>query len=188
MIAYVARQNEKDNVWVLPLNGGVPQKLTGNSDPRLSLSSLAWSPDSRAIYFGKQTKQDELTDKFSVHLPANSEIKLELDPNTRKLTMISPWHPPEDLDPVFAANPELNFNHFVLLVGWDDKKGAWIIQNSWGDDWGFTCGHFGGGGEGKGYAYIRYGTFGQFAAWLEADLLAQKLLEANTIAQKPTAL
>ena len=61
MIAYVARQDEKDNVWVLPLNGGAPQKLTGNSDPRLYFSSLTWSPDGRALYFGKQTKHNVIT-------------------------------------------------------------------------------------------------------------------------------
>ena len=113
-------------------------------------------------------KQDPLTDKFTLHLPANSETKVTDD----TLEMITPWHPPEDLDPVFEANPDLPFNHFVLLIGWDDKKEAWIIQNSWGDDWGFTCG----GSGSRGYVYVRYGTFGQYAAWLEADLLDQKLL------------
>ncbi|MCK4304207.1 MAG: hypothetical protein KAY24_08200, partial [Candidatus Eisenbacteria sp.] len=27
-------------------------------------------------------------------------------------------------------------NHAVLLVGWDDALGAWIIKNSWGNGWG----------------------------------------------------
>jgi len=38
-------------------------------------------------------------------------------------------------------------NHGILLVGWDDALGAWIVKNSWGPDW----------GEG-GYAYLRYNT------------------------------
>ncbi|NOT63303.1 MAG: serine/threonine-protein kinase [Acidobacteria bacterium] len=57
-IAFVSRQDGKDNVWVLPLGGGVPKKLTNNNDPQRYLSNLAWSPDSRAIYFGKQTKHN----------------------------------------------------------------------------------------------------------------------------------
>ena len=33
-------------------------------------------------------------------------------------------------------------NHAVLLVGWDDTLGAWILKNSWGPGWGddgFAC-------------------------------------------------
>jgi len=27
-------------------------------------------------------------------------------------------------------------NHAIVLVGWDDADGAWILRNSWGPDWG----------------------------------------------------
>ena len=41
-------------------------------------------------------------------------------------------------------------DHAVLIVGWDDTAcdgGAWIIKNSWGEDWGID-----------GFAYIKYGV------------------------------
>jgi len=41
-------------------------------------------------------------------------------------------------------------NHAVSLVGWDDKKDAWIMRNSWGTNWG-----------NNGYAYIKRGDFNQ---------------------------
>lgn len=132
---------------------------------------------------GVKLAQDPLTDNFHLRFPINSKTKLKLDKNTGQLTMIIPWRFPEDLDPVFDANPELRFNHYVLLVGWDDEKKAWIIQNSWGDDWGFACNYFGGDGYGKGYAYVRYGTLGQYAAWIEADLLEEKFRKPSAHGQ-----
>lgn len=49
-------------------------------------------------------------------------------------------------------------NHVMLLVGWDDAKGAWLVKNSWGEEWGE-----------KGYAWIKYGVsnIGLWAAWIE---------------------
>jgi hypothetical protein len=51
-------------------------------------------------------------------------------------------------------------NHIVLIVGWDDKKGAWLIKNSYGTEWGEN-----------GYGWIKYGSnnIGQFSAWILAD-------------------
>jgi inhibitor of cysteine peptidase len=40
-----------------------------------------------------------------------------------------------------------NVNHAVVLVGWDDSQGAWILRNSWGRWWGE-----------QGYMRIAYGT------------------------------
>ena len=53
-----------------------------------------------------------------------------------------------------------NPNHAVLIVGWDDNlthaggKGAWIVKNSWGTDWGGICGY----GAERGYFTIAYGS------------------------------
>ena len=55
-IGFTSRASGNDNVWISPLEGGEPRKLTGNNDPRLYFSSLAWSPDGKTIYFGKQSR------------------------------------------------------------------------------------------------------------------------------------
>ncbi|MBK6749838.1 MAG: Cathepsin L [Acidobacteria bacterium] len=61
---------------------------------------------------------------------------------------------------VYAAN------HIVLLVGWDDSKGAWLIKNSWGTGWGEKAGF----GTERGYAWIKYkaDSIGDYAAWVMA--------------------
>ena len=48
--------------------------------------------------------------------------------------------------------------HDVVLIGWDDEKQAWLIKNSWGEEWGE-----------KGYGWIAYGSnnIGRFAAWIQ---------------------
>jgi hypothetical protein len=47
-----------------------------------------------------------------------------------------------------AYKPKPNYGtHIVLLVGWDDSKGAWLLKNSWGTGWGD-----------HGYIWIKYGS------------------------------
>jgi hypothetical protein len=50
-----------------------------------------------------------------------------------------------------------NINHAILLVGWDDAKGAWLLKNSWGPGWGVD-----------GFMWIKYGTcnVGLGACWV----------------------
>ncbi len=60
-IAFAAHREGKDNIWLIPANGGVEKKLTNNNDARLYFSSLAWSPDNNSIYFGKQSRYSLLS-------------------------------------------------------------------------------------------------------------------------------
>jgi serine/threonine protein kinase len=60
-IAFAAHREGKDNLWLMPAAGGEAKKLTANNDSRLYFSSLAWSPASDSIYFGKQSRYSLLS-------------------------------------------------------------------------------------------------------------------------------
>ena len=46
------------------------------------------------------------------------------------------------------TKPCRQINHAIVLVGWDDSRGAWRLRNSWGPDWGED-----------GYMWIAYGKY-----------------------------
>jgi len=59
---------------------------------------------------------------------------------------------------VFSSTKQYSsINHAILLVGWDDAKGAWLLKNSWGPGWGVD-----------GFMWINYGTanVGLGACWV----------------------
>jgi cathepsin L len=61
-------------------------------------------------------------------------------------------------DGVFDEDDQGQLNHAIVLVGWDDDRGAWHLRNSWGTDWGED-----------GYMWIKYGSnrVGSWATWAE---------------------
>ncbi len=69
---------------------------------------------------------------------------------------------------VFNGQNNRTVNHVVTLIGWDDAKGAWLIQNSWGKNWGED-----------GFAWIKYGNnnIGLFAAWIEPSPINTEMPE-----------
>jgi cathepsin L len=51
---------------------------------------------------------------------------------------------------------EKDINHAITIVGWDDKKNAYLVKNSWGPQWGDD-----------GYVWVEYGcnNIGYGATW-----------------------
>ncbi len=60
-IAYVANRDGIDDVWTISAGGGGAEKVTNNNDANLYFSSLSWSADSKAVFFGKQTRYSLLS-------------------------------------------------------------------------------------------------------------------------------
>ena len=53
-VAFTARQNDRDDVFIAATNGGEAKKITANGNSRLFFGSLAFSPDGKTIFFDKQ--------------------------------------------------------------------------------------------------------------------------------------
>lgn len=51
-------------------------------------------------------------------------------------------------------------NHAIVIAGWDDSKKAWLVRNSWSEDWGEN-----------GYVWVEYGcaNIGNNVAWIRID-------------------
>lgn len=66
---------------------------------------------------------------------------------------------------------DIDINHAVNIIGWDDDKEAWLIKNSWGTDW----------GEG-GYGWIKYGSnaIGTLTTWVDAKITESAKEEENS--------
>lgn len=69
--------------------------------------------------------------------------------------------------PDALARTPVAVNHTVTLIGWDDRRGAWLIKNSWGRDWGTRA-----GGAEPGYGWVKYGegNIGAYAMWVHAGV------------------
>jgi Tol biopolymer transport system component/predicted Ser/Thr protein kinase len=59
--AFASHREGKDNIWLVPATGGEAKRITNNNDSRLYFSSMAWSPDSSSIFFGKQLRYSMLS-------------------------------------------------------------------------------------------------------------------------------
>jgi hypothetical protein len=72
---------------------------------------------------------------------------------------------------VFNENFTDGGYHIVSIIGWDDEKGAWLIKNSYGKEWGE-----------KGFGWMKYGSngIGRFSAFVVADPdEEQRIAEGN---------
>ena len=60
----------------------------------------------------------------------------------------------------FPNDSTTPIDHAIVIVGWDDSQqgGAWIVKNSWGNDW----------GDDGGFCYVKYGynNIGTGACWV----------------------
>ena len=60
-IAYAARNDDRDDLWIMPSVGGSARKVTSNNDSAIYYSRLAWFNDGSSLAYGKQTRYSLLS-------------------------------------------------------------------------------------------------------------------------------
>ncbi len=71
---------------------------------------------------------------------------------------------------VFDEEDFQDGTHVILIIGWDDQKGAWRIKNSFGEGWGEN-----------GFGWVKYGgnNIGEGSTWIAADPSEEAKLQIN---------
>jgi dipeptidyl aminopeptidase/acylaminoacyl peptidase len=87
-IAFVSNMSGRNNIWIVPAEGGFPTQLTV-SDQRQT--AIAWSPDGKWIAYQSDYDGDELWDIFLVSPKTGQVVNLT---QTREIAEINPaWSP-----------------------------------------------------------------------------------------------
>ena len=148
------RQVRRGGIPVVPLEGpDAAPRLMKNSDLWLTAQdrALAWGYVNKP--FDKMPTVEQLKTALVEYGPLAATIKTDYCFSVYK-------------SGVFNGQNNSSVNHVLMLVGWDDEKGAWLVKNSWGVDWGED-----------GYAWIKYGSnnIGLFAAWIQPSPVNQEM-------------
>ncbi|MEO6902220.1 MAG: C1 family peptidase [Bacteroidia bacterium] len=158
---------------VIKIFDGVTRDLSEqwlvNCDKRFTGCSGGWCPNSMFKTLGAVYEVDQkyagangtCKSSYTYHEKINGSYELSTNPTVAQIKQAI-----YDYGPVWAAiDAGSNFqnyksggvmsksdgtqvNHAIVLVGWDDATGSWVLRNSWGSSW----------GENNGYMRIKYGV------------------------------
>src|ERR1051325_53236 len=99
-IAFISNMSGRNNVWLVPADGGWPTQLTV-SDQRQS--SPAWSPDGKWIAYQSDYDGDEQWDIFLVSPKTGQVVNLT---NTREIAEQSPVWSPDSRYLAYTVKPK----------------------------------------------------------------------------------
>jgi dipeptidyl aminopeptidase/acylaminoacyl peptidase len=106
-IAFISNMSGRNNVWLLPADGGWPTQLTV-SDQRQS--SPAWSPDGKWIAYESDYDGDEQWDIFLVSPKTGQLVNLT---NTREIAEQSPVWSPDGRYLAYLVKPKTSSTHEI---------------------------------------------------------------------------
>ena len=147
---------KRGGIQVVPVEGGdIAPRLKKNSDLILTAQdrALAWGYVNEP--FDKMPSVEKLKSALIEYGPLAAPMWVDHCFSVYK-------------NGVFNGRNSRSINHVVMLLGWDDAKGAWLIKNSWGKNWGEA-----------GFAWVKYDSnnVGLFAAWIQPSPVIEEMPE-----------
>jgi dipeptidyl aminopeptidase/acylaminoacyl peptidase len=113
-IAFISNMSGRNNIWVVPADGGFPTQLTV-SDQRQS--SITWSPDGKWIAYQSDYDGDEQWDIFLVSPKTGKIVNLT---QTREIAEMNPTWSPDgrylayEVKPKTSASVEIDIYDMIM--------------------------------------------------------------------------
>ncbi len=129
---------------------------TGNdkicTNPATPMKAIAWGYVDPAVDFASR---DKIKQALCTYGPLTTRMRVVSD----AIFAYTGGTPPNDVYNEHVNSDSDGGGHAVLIVGWDDTRGAWLIKNSWDTDWGEN-----------GFGWIGYDSnrIGRQTAWVKA--------------------
>jgi dipeptidyl aminopeptidase/acylaminoacyl peptidase len=99
-VAFVSNMSGRNNLWLVPSEGGWPQQLTVSDERQ---TSPAWSPDGKWIAYMSDYEGDELWDIFLVSPKTGQVVNLT---NTREIAEQNPTWSPDGRYLAYTVKPK----------------------------------------------------------------------------------
>jgi len=123
-IAFISNISGRDNLWIVPVEGGWPVQLTVSNQPQ---ATPAWSPKARWIAYTSDKDGDEQYDIFLVSPRDGQVVNLT---NTPEVAEDSPAWSPDGEKLAYRIRPKESPNHEIDVMEIATRKVSHLTTNT----------------------------------------------------------